>query len=104
MEENTYAGAIAAPLLCLTSLLPCGFVGVMMIFYLIMFLFLAIGLVLWIIMLIDVIQRTDAEFPNPSKDQKLLWLLIVILGSWIGALVYYLIVYKQIGKAGGRKG
>ena len=47
--------------------------------------------VFWIIELIDVAKRQWAE-PNT----KMLWLLVVVLGHGIGALVYYY-VGKQTG-------
>lgn len=103
MEENAIAGAALAPLMCLTSILPCGFMGIFMIFYLLMFVLLIVGLILWVIMLIDVVQRKEDEFPTPSNDQRTLWLLIVVIGGWIGALIYYITIYKKVGKAGSSK-
>jgi hypothetical protein len=40
--------------------------------------------VLWIIALIDVCKR---EFPGPND--KLIWILVVVLAHWIGALIYW---------------
>jgi prolipoprotein diacylglyceryltransferase len=65
-----------------------------------LFLIIICGLTLWIWMLIDVIRRKDGQFPQPqNKDQKLIWLLIVILTSYIGAAIYYFMVYRKAGKA-----
>ncbi len=54
------------------------------------------GLVFWVLMLVDVIKRQDDQFPNPSENTKIIWILIVVLLSWIGALVYYFMVKKKM--------
>lgn len=49
-----------------------------------------VGIVLflfWITMIIDCAQR---NFKN--SDEKIIWLIISVLGAWIGALAYYLII------------
>jgi len=53
-------------------------------------------LVLWIWMLIDVITRDDNKFGTTiSENSKLVWLLIILLTSWVGAAIYYFVVYKK---------
>jgi len=42
---------------------------------------------LWIWMIVDAARR---NFRNDTE--KVLWLVIIILGSWIGALIYLLII------------
>ena len=69
------------------------------IFNLVIFGLIMAGLILWIVMLIDVIQRKDDEFPNASKDSKMLWLLIILLTSYIGGLIYYFLVYKKLPRS-----
>jgi uncharacterized BrkB/YihY/UPF0761 family membrane protein len=64
------------------SVLCCGV-------YVIPIIFGLIVLVLWIIMLIRVIQRPDSSFKN--ENDRLIWILIVLLASWIGAIVYYFV-------------
>ncbi len=102
MQTSEYDGtsdaagaAVAAPFMCLWGGMSCGMVfvwGAMMIVGI-------VGAILWIIMLIDVIRREEGDFPSKSDNQKTLWLLIVLLGGWIGGVVYYFTVYKKMGGA-----
>ncbi len=48
------------------------------------------GTILWIIMLIDCAKR---EFKN--SNDKVLWILVIILAGAIGAVVYYFAVKKK---------
>jgi Phospholipase_D-nuclease N-terminal len=53
-------------------------------------------MVLWIVALVDVLQRADSEFPNhqPGSSDKVVWVLVVVLLNGIGALAYYFMVMK----------
>jgi hypothetical protein len=44
------------------------------------------GTVLWVVALVDVLKR---EFPG--ENEKLIWILVVILTGWIGALIYWFV-------------
>lgn len=46
-----------------------------------------IVLAFWIWMIVDCAQR---KFKNDVE--KILWLVIIVLGQWIGALVYLIVV------------
>jgi len=62
-------------------------VGVMMlfgVFYLVIIGLSLAVMVLWIIALVDACKR---EFTGPND--KLMWILVVILAGWIGALIYW---------------
>lgn len=54
---------------------------------------------LWLWMLVDAIQREESLYN--SKDEKVLWILILLLGGWIGALVYYVVYYSKQDKSSG---
>ena len=54
------------------------------------------GTILWIMMIIDVVQRPDDQFPDPGENTKLLWVLIVVLTGFIGAGIYYFMVKKKM--------
>jgi hypothetical protein len=53
-------------------------------------------MILWIVALIDVLQRADWEFPNRQQGStdKIVWVLVIVLLNGIGALVYYCMVMK----------
>lgn len=66
-------------------------------FFSLYFLFIALifginigGIIIWILMLVDCVKR---DFPN--KDDKIVWILVIALTSWIGALIYYFVVKKK---------
>lgn len=46
-----------------------------------------LGSVFWILMIIDAARR---DFKNPND--KLIWIVILIFGNVIGAMVYYYVV------------
>lgn len=55
--------------------------------------------VLWIMAIVDVISRHEWEFPNalqgrPNPNDRLMWVLVVLLAGVIGAVVYYFVVMK----------
>jgi hypothetical protein len=57
------------------------------------------AIVLWILVIVDVAQRPDAGFPNAiqgqvSPNEKLIWLIVVLLGGIAGAAVYYFVVMR----------
>jgi hypothetical protein len=49
-----------------------------------------VGLVIWIWALIDAIKN-----PGLSSNERLIWILVIIFTSWIGALIYFLIGRKK---------
>lgn len=52
---------------------------------------LLIGLfVFWIMMIVDVAQR---KFPE--QNQQLVWILVVVLASYIGAIIYYFVIKRK---------
>jgi len=50
----------------------------------------------WVWMLVDCIQR---KFKN--DDEKVVWLLVVILVQFVGALIYYFVVKRKDKKMKG---
>lgn len=71
-------------------------------FFSLYFLFIALiiginigGVIVWVLMLIDCVKR---DFPN--ENDKMIWILVVALTSWVGALIYYFVVKKPADLAG----
>ncbi|PKM92346.1 MAG: hypothetical protein CVU81_00920 [Euryarchaeota archaeon HGW-Euryarchaeota-1] len=60
------------------------------IIWLVLMLLGILGFVLWIVMLIDCIKR---DFPK--ENEKILWILIIALTSYIGAIIYYFLIYRK---------
>lgn len=57
------------------------------------------SLAMWVWMLIDVIKRPDEAFPNPGENTKAVWLVVIALTGAVGAIVYYVAVYRAVGPA-----
>jgi glycopeptide antibiotics resistance protein len=53
------------------------FAGLWMLFSLVLLAF-------WVWMLIDCVQRIFRD-----SNEKIIWIIVIVLGSWIGALVYF---------------
>ena len=49
-----------------------------------------VGTILWIWMLVECLTRESSE-----GNDKLVWVLIIVLAHWIGALVYLLVRRPQ---------
>ena len=60
-------------------------------FYCAIILFWLVIVALWIWMLIDCLTRKDFD----KEDDKLLWAIVILLGSWVGALLYYFLVKRK---------
>lgn len=54
-------------------------------------------LFLWVLFLADALKRPDSVYA--SKDERLIWVLILILTGWIGIVLYYFLIYRKYGKA-----
>ncbi len=57
-------------------------------------------LVFWIMMLIDCIQRDEADFPGSTGNSKTMWLIILLASwlvslNWAAAIAYYFMVKKK---------
>lgn len=62
--------------------------------------FIILGLIgLWIWMLVDCIKREEEDFPPMGDNTKLIWILIVALTGWIGAIIYFFMVKQKMSKS-----
>lgn len=59
-------------------------------FFVFIFLFIIAMIVFWVYMLVDSVKR---EYKNPND--KILWVLIVVLAGLIGAIIYYFVVKRE---------
>jgi TctA family transporter len=69
------------------------------VFYAAFWLLFILAFVLWVMAIVDVASRHEWEFPNAlqghsSQNDKVLWVLVVLLAGVIGAVVYYFMVMK----------
>ena len=59
-------------------------------------LFVAIGIfsiVFWIVMLVDSVQRKFKK-----SDERIVWVIVIVLTGVIGALIYYFVVKRKAKK------
>lgn len=66
-----------------------GILGLYMLIPLSIFVLAVFGIIIWILMLIDCVKR---DFEKP--DDKTIWVLVVVLAGWIGAIIYYFMIKK----------
>ena len=59
-------------------------------FFLMIFVISILSTVFWILMIIDVAKR---KFKN--DNDKILWILVIVLTGIIGALIYYFVVIRK---------
>ena len=76
-----------------------GFAGLMGVFICLYVLAFVAGIfffVMWVIAIVDCAKRENLEFPSPSDNSKVLWILIVVLAGGVGAIIYYFLVMKKM--------
>ena len=73
-----------------------GLAGIWICFIVVFWLIGIFLFVVWIMMLVDCAKRDNSEFPNAGENTKTMWLLIVILASGVGAIIYYFVVRKKM--------
>lgn len=59
-------------------------------FYLLFLVLVFLGIIFWVVMIIDVVKR---DFKN--KEDRVMWTLIVIFCGIIGAGIYYFTIKKK---------
>jgi len=65
----------------------------LLLFPILLLLFIAVvilAIIFWIMMLVDSIQRK-----YKSENDKIVWVLVIVLVGIIGALIYYFVVKKK---------
>lgn len=51
--------------------------------------------VFWLWMLVDCLQRPDKKFPAKGKNDKLIWVIVIVLTFIVGAILYYFLVKSR---------
>jgi len=67
--------------------------GIVLFFILIWMILIGLSIaafVFWILMIIDVANRNF-----PKEDDKIIWILVVVIAGIIGALIYYFAVKRK---------
>lgn len=72
-------------------------VGAMSVFMLLFILFwlviiagIIFSMILWIWMLVDAVKRNF-----PSENDKVIWIIVIVLAGIIGAIIYYFVVKRK---------
>ena len=73
-----------------------GLMGTFVCLYVLAFAAGIFSFVVWIIALVDCAKRENLEFPSPSDNSKVLWILIIVLAGGVGAIIYYFLVIKKM--------
>jgi hypothetical protein len=89
-SENAAAAAIGTGV--------AGLMGVFVCLYVLAFAAGIFSFVVWVIALVDCARRENLEFPSPSENSKVLWILIIVLAGGVGAIIYYFLVMKKMPK------
>lgn len=64
------------------------FWGMSMIFFFFFIIAIAVlGFVFWILMLVDAAKRIF-----PQENDKVVWILVIVLAGVIGAIIYYFVI------------
>jgi hypothetical protein len=75
-----------------------GLMGIFVCLYVLAFAAGIFSFVVWVIALVDCARRENLEFPSPSENSKVLWILIIVLAGGVGAIIYYFLVMKKMPK------
>ncbi|MBI2146571.1 PLDc_N domain-containing protein [Candidatus Woesearchaeota archaeon] len=67
-----------------------GLFGLLGLFWIIIIGALIALFIFWVMMIVDVAQR---KFPEPN--QQLIWILVVVLAGYIGAIIYYFVIKRK---------
>lgn len=68
-------------------------IAVELIIFVLLIILTTLATIFWVMMLIDLIKRDDKEFEG--ENGKLIWILILVLTSWVGAIIYYFVVKRK---------
>ena len=58
------------------------------------------GTIFWVLSLIEVVRTPDQQFAAAGAE-KLVWVLVVALAGWLGALIWWFAVRSSVRAAAG---
>ena len=67
-----------------------GLFGLLGLFWIIIIGLLIALFIFWVMMIVDVAQRKFSE-----QNQQLIWILVVVLAGYIGAIIYYFVIKRK---------
>ena len=67
-----------------------GFIAIFMVLWLLGIIVGILGFIFWILMIVDVAKRKFKQ-----ENDKLIWILVVVLAGIIGAIVYYFVIKRE---------
>lgn len=93
--------AAAAEGTSLAIVIWSAFSALMCLVYIVPLLIAAVSITIWVIALVDLAKRDPADFPQAhvGKDdpnERMLWVLAVVLGGAVGSLIYYFLVMRAV--------
>lgn len=54
-----------------------------------------VGLAFWIMALVDALKRPATQWETAGQSQ-IVWIVVILLASFIGALVYWMVARPQL--------
>ncbi|MDW7775820.1 MAG: PLDc N-terminal domain-containing protein [Methanosarcinales archaeon] len=69
--------------------------GLSVVFFILYTILIVVAFGFWLFMLIDCLQRPKRRFPTGGEYDRLIWCLAIIFVHFIGAVLYYFLVYKK---------
>ena len=76
------------------------FGGVFALFFLGVMAVAVLGTVFWVLALVDLLRRPGWQWPAAGQNQ-LVWVLVVVLGQLIGAIIYWLVARPALRQVEG---
>ena len=55
----------------------------------------AVAMLFWLWMFIDCVQRPDNKFPAKGRNDKVIWVITLLLITFLGAVLYYALVKSK---------
>jgi len=74
------------------SILVASFIGILLFWFFIFFIVFA-GAIFWVWMFIDCLTRENYR----EQNDKVVWVIVLLLASFLGAIIYYFFIKRKLG-------